>query len=88
MRRNDVQTLADVLAHAHHRLAAFWRRAVRVLGLDARHFKAQDLRGLSPDALAAAAEQMLQRIAEQSKQLDERARTYFPQLSRRNVAQT
>ena len=40
--------------------------------LDVRHFKAQDLRGLSPDALAAAAEQMLQRIAEQSKQLDER----------------
>ena len=40
--------------------------------LDARHFKAQDLRGLSPDALAAAAEQMLQRIAEQSRQLDER----------------
>ena len=40
--------------------------------LDVRDFKAQDLRGLSPDALAAAAEQMLQRIAEQSKQLDER----------------
>jgi len=40
--------------------------------LDVRHFKAQDLHGLSPDALAAAAEQMLQRIAEQSKQLDER----------------
>ena len=40
--------------------------------LDARTIKAQDLRGLSPDALAAAAEQMLQRIAEQSKQLDER----------------
>jgi transposase len=37
-----------------------------------RDFKAQDLRGLSPEALAAAAEQMLQRIAEQSKQLDER----------------
>ena len=37
--------------------------------LDVRHFKAQDLQGLSPDELAAAAEQMLQRIAEQSKQL-------------------
>jgi transposase len=40
--------------------------------LNVRDFKAQDLRGLSPEALAAAAEQMLQRIAEQSKQLDER----------------
>ena len=40
--------------------------------LDVRDFKAQDLRGLSPDALAAAAEQMLQRIAEQGKLLDER----------------
>jgi len=35
LRRDDVQPLADVLAHAHHRLAALWRRAVRVLGLDA-----------------------------------------------------
>ena len=34
LRRHDVQTLADVLAHAHHRLAAFGRRAVGVLGLD------------------------------------------------------
>ena len=40
--------------------------------LDVRDFKAQDLRGLSADALAAAAEQMLKRIAELSKQLDER----------------
>jgi transposase len=40
--------------------------------LDARTLKAQDLCGLSPDALAAAAEQMVQRIAEQSRQLDER----------------
>ena len=40
--------------------------------LDVRALKAQDLYGLSPDALAAAAEQMLLRIAEQSKQLDER----------------
>ena len=31
--------------------------------LDVRALKAQDLRGLSPDALAAAAEHMLQRIA-------------------------
>ena len=35
LRRHDVQPLADVLAHAHHRLAALGRRAVRVLGLDA-----------------------------------------------------
>ena len=37
--------------------------------LDVRHFKAQDLRGLSPDALAAAAEQMLAHIGEQSKHI-------------------
>ena len=41
--------------------------------LDVRALKAQDLRGLSPDALAAAAEQMLQRIAEQSKRIDSQA---------------
>ena len=41
--------------------------------LDARHFKAQDLRGLSPDALAAAAEQMLAHIGEQSKRIDSQA---------------
>jgi hypothetical protein len=35
LRRHDVQPLADVLAHAHHRLAALWRRAVGVFGLDA-----------------------------------------------------
>jgi hypothetical protein len=35
LRRNDVQPFADVLAHAHHRLAALWRRASRVFGLDA-----------------------------------------------------
>ena len=35
LRRDDVQPLADVLAHAHHRLAAFWCRAVRVFGLHA-----------------------------------------------------
>ncbi|MGH7461637.1 MAG: IS66 family transposase [Longimicrobiales bacterium] len=39
--------------------------------LDVRDFKAQDLRALSPDTLAAVAEQMLTRIALQSKQLDE-----------------
>jgi hypothetical protein len=45
--RNDVQPLADVLAHAHHRLAALWRRAVRVFGLHAlvhaRQVRRQDL---------------------------------------------
>jgi hypothetical protein len=35
LRRHDVQALADVLAHAHHRLAALWCRAVRVFGLHA-----------------------------------------------------
>jgi len=35
LRRHDVQALADVLAHAHHRLATLGRRAVRVFGLDA-----------------------------------------------------
>ena len=40
--------------------------------LDVRTLQAQDLRGLSSDALVAAAEQMLQRIGAQSKQLDER----------------
>ena len=49
---------------------------------DVRDFKAQDLRGLSPDALAAAAEQMLQRIAEQSRQLDEHARHIGEQTKR------
>jgi hypothetical protein len=32
--RNNVQPLADVLAHAHHELAALWGRAVCVLRLD------------------------------------------------------
>ena len=41
--------------------------------LDVRDFKAQDLRGLSPDALAAAAEQMLAHIGEQSKRIDSQA---------------
>ena len=35
LRRNDVQAFADVFAHAHHRLATLWRRAIRVFGLDA-----------------------------------------------------
>ena len=39
--------------------------------LDVRALKAQDLRGLSPDALAAAAEQMLAHIGEQSKHIGE-----------------
>ena len=41
--------------------------------LDVRDFKAQDLRGLSPDALAAAAEQMLAHIGEQSKRIESQA---------------
>ena len=35
--------------------------------LDVRDFKAQDLHGLSPDALAAAAEKMLAHISEQDR---------------------
>ena len=37
--------------------------------LDVRTLKAQDIRGLAPEALVAAAEQMLQRISAQSQQL-------------------
>ena len=42
--------------------------------LDVRALKAQDLRGLSPDALAAAAEQMLVHIGEQSKHIGEQSK--------------
>ena len=42
--------------------------------LDAPHFNAQDLHGLCPDALAAVAQEMFQRIAEQSSQLAQRDR--------------
>jgi transposase len=38
-----------------------------------RHFKAQDLHGLSPEALAALAQQMLAHIGEQSKRIDAQA---------------
>ena len=41
--------------------------------LDVQHFKAQDLHGLSLDALAAVAEQMLVHIGEQSKRIDSQA---------------
>jgi len=41
--------------------------------LDMRALQAQDLRALSPDALAAAAQQMLQHIAEQSKCIQSQA---------------
>ena len=42
--------------------------------LDVRHFKAQDLYGLSPEDLAAVAEQMLAHIAEQSKHIGEQSK--------------
>ena len=42
--------------------------------LDIQALSAQDLRGLSPDAMARVAVQMLTRIAQQSKQIDEQAR--------------
>ena len=38
--------------------------------LNVHELKAQDLRGLSPSSLAQVAAQMLQRIGEQSKQID------------------
>jgi transposase len=41
--------------------------------LDVQHFTAQDLRGLSPEDLAAVAEQMLAHIGEQSKRIDSQA---------------
>ncbi len=42
--------------------------------LDVQHFKAQDLRRLSPESLAAVAEQMLAHIAEQSKHIGEQSK--------------
>ena len=42
--------------------------------LDVRDFKAQDLRGLSPVALTAIAEQMLQRIGQQSRHIGEQSK--------------
>ena len=42
--------------------------------LDVRDFKAQDLRSLSPGALAAMAEQMLAHIAEQSRHISEQSK--------------
>ena len=42
--------------------------------LDVRHFKAQDLCGLSLEDLAAVAEQMLAHIAEQSKHIGEQSK--------------
>ena len=42
--------------------------------LDARQFKAQDLQGLSPGALAEVAAQMLRHIGEQSKHIDRQSR--------------
>ena len=42
--------------------------------LDVRHFKAQDLCGLSPEDLAAVAEQMLAHIGEQSKHIGEQSK--------------
>ena len=42
--------------------------------LDVRDFQAQDLRGLSPEALAEAAQQMLQRIGAQAEQIASQAK--------------
>ncbi len=42
--------------------------------LDVRNFKAQDLRGLSPEDLAAVAEKMLAHIGEQSRHIGEQSK--------------
>ena len=42
--------------------------------LDVRDFKAQDVRGLSSEALAAVAEKMLTHIGEQSKHIGEQSK--------------
>ena len=42
--------------------------------LDVQHFKAQDLRGLSPEDLAAVAEKMLAHIGEQSRHIGEQSK--------------
>ncbi len=59
---------------AHVRMASSRWSGHTAYMLDARHFKAQDLRGLSPEALAAAAEQMLAHIGEQSKHIGEQSK--------------
>jgi hypothetical protein len=43
--------------------------------LDINALSAQDLRGLSPDAMAQVAQQMFTRIAQQDKPIDEQAKT-------------
>ena len=48
-----------------------------------REFKAQDLQGLSAEALAKMAEQMLTRIGEQDKQLDQHHKTIAEQAGYR-----
>jgi septal ring factor EnvC (AmiA/AmiB activator) len=50
--------------------------------LDVQHFKAQDLRGLSPEDLAAVAEKMLAHIAEQSKHIGEQSKHIGEQSKR------
>ena len=44
LRRHDVQRLVDVLAHAHHRLAAFRRRAAGVFRLNEDFYARQMIR--------------------------------------------
>ena len=59
---------------AHLRMASSMDAGHTVHMLDVRHFKAQDLCGLSPEDLAAVAEQMLAHIAQQSKHIGEQSK--------------
>ena len=68
------QRMARTMQLAHVRMASSRWSGHTVHMLDARHFTAQDLRGLSPDALAAAAEKMLAHISEQSKHIGEQTK--------------
>ena len=66
-------------------MASSQRAGHTVRMLDERTLQAQDLRGLSPGALVTAAEQMLQRIGAQSKQLDERDQRIASQASQNTL---
>ena len=58
---------------AHLRMASSMDAGHTLHMLDVRHFKAQDLCGLSPEDLAVVAEQTLAHIAEQRKRVDSQA---------------
>ena len=74
--------MARTMQLAHVRMASSRWSGHTVHMLDARHFTAQDLRGLSPGALATAAEQMLAHISEQSKHISEQSKHIGEQTKR------